>query len=471
MYFNFSRTRVVLRAFNAIGCLRLGIGFGALTMTGIASAVTTEFTLSNGLHVVVQEDHRAPTVAHMVWYRAGSMDEVNGTTGVAHVLEHMMFKGTRTLKPGQFSARVAALGGRENAFTTRDYTAYFQQVHRSRLADVMALEADRMQNLVLSETEYDKEIQVVMEERRWRTEDRAQSRVAEAFMATLYQAHPYRVPIIGWVSDLQSMTYLDAQRWYKTWYAPNNAVLIVAGDVSPQEVRRLAEKTYGRLKPHVLPERKVQTEPSQMGVRRIEVKAPAENAYLMMGYQVPRLSKIAHDSEPYALEVLAAVLDGYSGARLNATLVRQQRVADEVGAGYDLIARGPAAFILEGTPAAGKTTTEVEAALKTEIRRIALEGVSESELARVKTQLIASQVYKRDSIFGQAMEIGDYEMNGFSWRDIERVLEKLKAVTGAEVQAVAGKYFNEDHLTVAVLIPQPLDPNRNVTPPKGLHHP
>lgn len=469
MQFNHRRLVAIRRA---VHVMRLGlIGALAVLPFGAAQAATSEFILKNGLHVIVQEDHRAPTVAHMVWYRAGSMDEVNGTTGVAHVLEHMMFKGTKTLKPGEFSARVAALGGRENAFTARDYTAYFQQVHRSRLADVMALEADRMHHLILSKEEYDKEIQVVMEERRWRTEDRAQSRVYEAFMAAMYQAHPYRVPTIGWLSDLQSMTYLDAQQWYKTWYAPNNATLIVTGDVKPEEVRQLAEKTYGKLKSQPLPQRKPQTEPAQQGVRRIEVKAPAENAYVIMGYHVPRLSQVAGDEEPYALDVLAAVLDGYPGARLNSTLVRQQRVADQAGAGYDLIARGPAAFVLDGTPAEGKTTTDVEAALKSELRHIAEHGVSEQELTRVKTQLIASQVYKRDSIFGQAMEIGSYEMSGFSWRDTDRVLEKLKAVTAAQVQAVARKYFKDDQLTVAVLIPQPIDPNKVVAPPKGLHHP
>ena len=434
------------------------------------AAPASEFTLANGLHVIVKEDHRAPTVAHMVWYRAGSMDEVNGTTGVAHVLEHMMFKGTQTLKPGEFSKRVAELGGNDNAFTWLDYTGYHQQVHVSRLGDVMALEADRMHKLVLSKAEFSKEIRVVMEERRWRTDDRAQARVHEAFMATAFVAHPYRVPVVGWMNDLQNMTYLDAQHWYKTWYAPNNAVLVVVGDVTPQQVRALAQRHYGALPAKTLPPRKPQSEPKQNGVKRIEVKAPAENAYVLIGFKVPRLENIDTDHEPFALDVLSAVLDGHSSARLNTRVVRQQRIADQAGAGYDLIARGPALFLLDGTPAQGKTAAELEAALRAEIALIARDGVNADELARVKAQLIASQVYKRDSIMGQAREIGSLAMSGYSVRDLDRILEKLQAVTAAQVQAVAQKYFGEDEMTVAVLLPQPLDPNKPSIAPKGLRH-
>ncbi|TAK91458.1 MAG: insulinase family protein [Burkholderiaceae bacterium] len=430
----------------------------------------SEFTLKNGLKIVVKEDHRAPTVAHMVWYRAGSMDEFNGTTGVAHVLEHMMFKGTKTLKPGEFSDRVAALGGQENAFTTQDYTAYYQQIHKSHLAKVMALEADRMHNLVIAPDEFAREMKVVMEERRWRTDDRAQSRLYETFMATAYQAHPYRVPTIGWMRDLETLTARDAQQWYQTWYTPANATLVVAGDVDPQQVLHLAQRYYGNIPSHPLPARRPQDEPAQAGQKRVEVKAPAENPYLLIGFKVPRLQNIEQDVEPYALEVLSGVLDGYPGARLNTALVRQQRSADQAGAGYDLLGRGPALFLLDGSPAAGKTTAALETALRAEVAKIASAGITEAELARVKTQLIASQVYKRDSIFGQAMEIGSYEMSGIGARNIDHVLGKLKAVTAQQVQAVAQKYFGDDAMTVAVLLPQPLDPNKVSAPPKGLHH-
>lgn len=431
-----------------------------------------EFHLHNGMKIIVKPDHRAPTVVHMVWYRVGSVDEKTGTTGVSHALEHMMFKGSKKLKPGEFSQQVAELGGRENAFTTQDYTAYFQQIPSNRLARVMELEADRMQNLVISKKEFAKEIKVVMEERRWRTDDRAQARVHEAFMAILFQTYPYRVPVIGWMQDLQNMTDQDVRAWYEAWYAPNNVTLIVTGDVEPQVVFRLAQKIYGKIKAYPLPPRKEQTEILQTGIRRVEVKAPAENAYFIMGYHVPGLRHLEED-EPYALAVLAAVLDGYPGARLETKLVREQRIANEIGAEYDLISRGPAVFIFQGVPATGKTTADIEAAIKTQVQRIAEEGISAQELSRVKTQLIASQIYKRDSIFAQAMEIGQYEMSGFTYQDIEHVIEKLKTVTASKVQNVAKKYFKDDQLTIAVLIPQPIDPIHSNKPPhapEGLHH-
>lgn len=428
-----------------------------------------EFMLKNGMKVIVKEDHRAPTVAHMVWYKVGSMDETNGTTGVAHVLEHMMFKGTNTLKPGEFSQRVAAMGGRENAFTSKDYTGYFQQIEKSRLDKVMALEADRMTNLVFSKDEFAKEIRVVMEERRWRTDDQPIPLVYETLYATAFFAHPYHHPIIGWMNDLQSMTVDDTKAWYERWYAPNNATLVVTGDVKAEQVRRLAEKHFGKIprKPAIV--RKPQDEPLQRGIRRVVVKAPAENPYVTLGFKVPTLRDVEKDEEVYALNVLAAVLDGYDNARLNAKLVRTDKVANSVGAGYSSIARGPVLFFLDGTPAAGTTTEQLEKMLRAEVERIAKEGVSEQELKRVKTQLIAGQVYKRDSIFGQAMEIGSMEMAGISHKHIDRIIEKLGAVTAQQVQAVAQKYFGDDQLTVATLVPLPLS-EKKAGPPPGVRH-
>ena len=425
-------------------------------VTAIGHAQTVERTLSNGLKVVVIPDHRAPTVAHMVWYRAGSIDEVNGRTGVAHALEHMMFKGTKTVGPGEFSSRVAALGGRENAFTSRDYTGYFQQVQKTKLADVMALEADRMANLVLSQEEFAKEIQVVMEERRWRTEDQAQSLVYEQLMAVAFTTSPYRRPIIGWMDDLSAMTVQDARDWYHTWYTPSNAVLVVAGDVDPAEVIRLAEADYGPIKPGALPERKPQAEPEQRGRRTVAVKAPADNPYVALGFHVPKLAKVGEDVEPYALELLAAALDADENGRLTRNIVRGSRVANQAGAGYHMTSRGPSLFILDGTPAGEHTTAEVEAALRAEIGKIASDGLTDEELGRIKTQYVAAQIYKRDSIFAQGMEAAQLEMLGFSYADADRILERIRGVSSAQVQAVAKKYFGDDTLTVATLLPQPV---------------
>ncbi|HZV98537.1 MAG TPA: pitrilysin family protein [Methylophilaceae bacterium] len=425
-----------------------------------------EFKLDNGLRIIVQEDHRSPVVVSQVWYRAGSLDEVNGKTGVAHVLEHMMFKGTHTVNPGQFSRLIAAAGGRENAFTGNDYTCYFQQLEKSKLPLAFKLEADRMVNLNLTKDEFSKEIKVVMEERRWRTEDKPQSIVNEQFQSMVYMAHPYGRPVVGWMNDLENMTVQDAREWYKTWYAPNNAILVVVGDVKAKEVLKLAKQYFGPLKARALPARKPQAEPPQRGERRVLVKAQAKLPYVLMGYHVPALENPQNDWEPYALEILSGVLDGNASARLNQKLVRQDRIAVDVSAGYDLVLRGrESLFELDGTPSEGKTAAELEAALLDQIEKIKESGVTEEELQRVKAQVIAADVYQRDSMFYQGMQIGRLEITGFSWRTIDEYPERLKAVTSEQVQAVARKYLIKDNLTVATLDPQPIDPNDNK--PKG----
>jgi zinc protease len=422
-----------------------------------AQANPYETTLKNGMRVIVKEDPRAPTAVQMVWYRVGSMDEVDGTSGVAHVLEHMMFKGTPNVGPGEFNKRVAAAGGRDNAFTSRDYTAYFQQVPKEKLEDVMQLEADRMRHLTVDAKEFEQEIKVVMEERRMRTDDNPQSKLFEQMNASAFQAHPYRRPIIGWMNDLENMTAADARAWYDTWYVPNNAYLVVTGDVNHQQVFKLAEQYYGVLEGRPLPPRKPQIEPVQDGVRKLTVKAPAELPVLVMAYKAPSLRDVDKDSDPFALEMLAAVLDGHDAARFNKQLVREQKIALSAGIEYDSTARGPAMIYLHGTPSAGKTVGDLEAGLRAEIARVQQEGVSEKELARAKAQLLASQVYKLDSMFGQAMEIGQMEAVGIPHTAIRKILDRLQQVSAAEIQAVARKYFNDDQLTIGILDPQPLD--------------
>jgi len=422
---------------------------------GADSADTHEYRLSNGLKLIVREDHRAPTVAHMVWYRAGSMDEVNGKTGVAHVLEHMMFKGTEKVKTGEFSRLVAAVGGRENAFTSRDYTAYFQQVEKSKLDTVIQLEADRMSNLNFDDAEFLKEIQVVMEERRLRTEDNPSSLLNEAFMATAYMSTPYRHPVVGWMNDLQNMKAADARDWYRSWYAPNNATVVISGDVDPKQVLKTVEKYYGAVDAHELPVRKPQIEPLQKGIKQIQVKAPADNAQLTMGWKVPKLEPgKLDDVEPYALELLTGVLDGYDNARLNRTLVKQEKVVNDVGVGYDMISRGPELFLISTTMAKGKTVAQAQASIRKALEELKQKGILESELKRIKVRILSDQIYKRDSIFGQAMEIGSTEMAGFSWKDIDYMLQKMQTITPEQVQSVAKKYLIDEGLTIATLDPQ-----------------
>ena len=417
---------------------------------------THEFNLSNGLKLIVREDHRAPTVAHMVWYRAGSIDETNGRTGVAHVLEHMMFKGTKKVKSGEFSRLVAAVGGRENAFTSRDYTAYFQQIEKSKLEEVIKLEADRMSNLSFDDAEFDKEIQVIMEERRLRTEDNPSSLLNESLMATAFISSPYRHPIIGWMNDLVNMKASDARDWYRSWYAPNNATVVISGDVDPQNILKLVQKYYGVIAPQELPVRKPQIEPPQRGIKQVQVKAPADSAQIAMAWKVPRLEPgKLDDPEPYALELLTAVLDGYDNARLNRVLVKQEKVVNDVGVGYDMISRGPELFLINATMAKGKTVAQAQASIRKALEELKQNGILESELKRIKVRILSNQIYKRDSIFGQAMEIGSNEMAGFSWKDIDYMLEKMQTITPAQLQAVAKKYLIDDGLTVAVLDPQP----------------
>jgi zinc protease len=429
----------------------------AAGLSTAAFANPYETTLKNGLRVIVKEDRRAPTAVQMVWYRIGSMDEVDGSSGVAHVLEHMMFKGTPSVGPGEFNKRVAAAGGRDNAFTSRDYTAYFQQVPKEKLEEMMQLEADRMRHLNVDEKEFAQEIKVVMEERRMRTDDNPQSKLFEQMNAVAFQAHPYRRPIIGWKSDLESMTAADAKAWYDQWYVPNNAYMVVTGDVDHKTVFALAEKHYGPLEGRALPARKAQTEPAQEGTRRVTVKAPAELPALLMAWKAPALRDVEKDKDPYALEMLGAILDGHDAARFNKKLVREEKVAVGVDFSYDGTARGPGMIYLSGTPAEGRTVADLETALRAELARVQKDGVSEAELKRARAQLVAAQVYKLDSMFGQAMEIGQTESAGLSYRHIERMLEKLQQVTAAEVQRVARAYFTDDTLTVGVLDPQPLD--------------
>ncbi len=436
-----------------------------------AQAEVFEKTLGNGLKVVVKEDHRAPVVVQQIWYRAGSMDERTGTTGVAHVLEHMMFKGTRSVPSGEFSKRIAAAGGRENAFTGYDYTAYFQTLHKSKLPLAMQLESDRMHNLQLTDAEFIKEIKVVMEERRTRTDDDPHGLLYEKLMAAAYQEHPYQHPIIGWMNDLQSMTVQDTKDWYKSWYAPNNAVLVVAGDVKAGVVFALAQKYYGAIPARTLPARKKFSEPPQMGVKRIVVKAPAKLPNIVMVYHAPTLRDPEQDWQPYALQMLAGILDGNDSARLNKTLVREQQLASSVGAGYDATARGPSLFMLQGTPSDGKSVADLEAGLREQLELLVRDGVSEDELKRVKAQVTASEVYKRDSVFYQAMQIGQMESIGLGYKAIPVMLQKLQAVTAQQVQDVAREVLLDDHLTVATLDPQPLAGKpKNMNKNKGASH-
>jgi zinc protease len=281
-------------------------------------------------------------------------------------------------------------------------------------------------------------------------------------MATAYMSSPYRHPVVGWMNDLVNMKAADARDWYRSWYKPNNATVVIAGDVDPKAILQAVEKYYGVASARALPERKPQIEPPQKGIKRVQVKAPADSAQLAMAWKVPKLQVgQLEDDEPYALELLAAVLDGYDNARLNRTLVKQERVVNDVGVGYDMISRGPELFLISTSMAKGKTVEQAESSIRKALKEIADKGILESELKRIKVRILSDQIYKRDSIFGQAMEIGSTEMAGFSWRDIDVILEKMQTITPAQVQAVAKKYLVDEGLTVAVLDPQARQSNES----------
>ncbi|MDO6460533.1 pitrilysin family protein [Granulosicoccaceae sp. 1_MG-2023] len=431
----------------------LAAGLLAL-LSPMAGASLAQLTLDNGLRVIVEPDHRAPVVVQQIWYDVGSLSEHDGITGISHVLEHMMFKGTPAHPQGEFQALVARLGGEENAFTSKAYTSYYQQIAAAHLDRVMALEADRMRNTVLSEAEFGKELKVVQEERRSRVDDRPQSLLYERFLATAFSASPERLPVIGWPADLQALTLAELQDWYERWYVPNNAVLVVVGDVLPETVFALAKKHYGPIPAGQLRPAKARPEPEQKGPRRLSMTLPAQLPYLLIGFKVPSLATAQTPQDAYALSVLAGILDGGSSARLTRDLVRTRRLAASAGASYSMLKRDTTLFLLDATPAGEVTVAQLEEALLAELSDIASHGVTADELDRVKAQVIAADVFDRDSMFRKAVSIGSLAVQGFDVQLRDDYVAGIQAVTAAQVQSVVQRYLVPAGMTVGVLQPQ-----------------
>ncbi|TSE18965.1 putative zinc protease [Tepidimonas alkaliphilus] len=433
----------------------------AASLEAPAAARPHVTTLPNGLTVIVQVDRRAPTAVQMLWLRVGAVDETDREAGVAHVLEHMMFKGTPTLAEGEYSRRIAALGGRDNAFTARDVTAYHVQVPAGALREAMALEAERFARNAWTAETLQRELAVIREERRQRIEDDPQAQFYEQFMATALVAHPYRRPVIGWMANLEALDAATVRAFHQRWYAPNNAALVVVGDVEPAQVVRWAEELFGALPPRVLPARAPEAEPEQRGARRFEWLGRVRQPSLLIGWRVPRLPHPDDDSEAardaLALALLAGVLDGHSAARLERALVRPpdgRRLADAVGVGYGLGGRGPELFLVSATVRPGVEPARVEQALREEIARVARDGVSDAELRRVKNQWAAAEVFKLDSPFAQARELGQQWALGWPPDAQARLLARVQALTAADVQRVAQRYFGERQMTVGWLLPE-----------------
>jgi len=433
-----------------------GLMAGCVLLLGASVAVAAgvvEHRLENGLTVLVQTDRRAPVVTHQVWYRVGSMDEHSGISGVSHMLEHMMFKGSAAFPPGEFSRIVASLGGRENAFTGRDYTGYYQILGREHWETMMAMEAERMHGLKLTEAEFLPERRVVIEERRLRTEDQPNSLLREQFMATAFFNQPYGHPILGWMTDIEAYTVDDLQAWYEAWYAPNNATVVVVGDVDADAVIAAAEKHFGPIPARALPERKPRAETPQRGERRITLQVPAELPYLMMGWKTPALTSLEDPTDAYALIVAQGVLSSGDASRFARRLVREDEVATSSSAYYSPFSRMDTLFTVGATPTAGTGMDRLETALLEEIEQLKAAPIDATELQRVQARVIASEIFRRDSIQSQAMELGLLQSIGLGWQVADDYVEQIRAVTAEDVQRVAREYLVPERRTVGVLDP------------------
>lgn len=444
-----------------VGFLAFAVLFSQMALSTEAKPKVHEFELDNGLKVLVKQDQRAPVAVLQVWYKVGTSYEHEGITGLSHALEHMMFKGTKKYKSGEFEKMVSAIGARNNAFTSQDYTAYYEVLANDKLEKAIEIEADRMRNLTFDANEFRKEIEVVKEERRWRTDDKPASLLREQFNAIAFLNNPYRAPVIGWMVDLEGMKLADAKAWYKKWYTPNNATVVVVGDVDPDNVYQMVKKYFSVYPSNDLPEVKPRTEVAQKGVRNITLKLPAKLANLRMGYKVPGMISAKKGRvptwEPYALEVLANILDGGDSARFAKNLIRGKEIAASAGAGYYGYGRMDNLLVISGIPAKETTTQELKEALLNEVDILKKELVSEAELKRVKAQVIAGEVYERDSIQHMATLLGSLESVGLGHRYIDQYVPGVLAVTAKQIQEVAKKYLLEDSLTVGELIPLPLD--------------
>jgi len=415
-----------------------------------------EFNLSNGLKLLVKEDHRAPVVISQIWYRVGSADEYSGITGISHFLEHLMFKGTNKYPRAAFTETIKRYGGRDNAFTSRDYTAYYQLFEKSYLEKSFDLESDRMINLQLRQADFDKEREVVREERRWRVDDQPESMLYEQLYASAFNVSPYRQPIIGWDDDLVNMKLSDLSDWYQNWYAPNNATLVVVGDVAAAEVHALAKQYFGALKARPLAERRTRHEPPQRGEKRIQLAVPATQPLIAIAYRVPRAGRAEVEWHPYALAVLAAVMAGSDSARFAKNLVRGQGIAFYANAYYSVYNRYQNLFAIITAPNTQSTTEQLTAAIEEELAQLKESLVADAELEKIKTQLLAQRVYQQDSLQSQASALGRLETIGVGWQAHFRFPERINAVTAEQVREVARRYLIEDQRTVAELKPLPM---------------
>ncbi|WP_245418091.1 M16 family metallopeptidase [Cohaesibacter haloalkalitolerans] len=412
------------------------------------------FNLENGMQVVVIPDHRAPVVTHMVWYRAGAADEKPGVSGIAHFLEHLMFKGTKAHPDGEFSKIVASLGGEENAFTTQDYTAYYQRVAKQHLKLMMELEADRMANLQLTDEQVKPELKVILEERAMRIDTDPSSLLSESLDAALYRNHPYGIPVIGWEHEMEQLDRQDAIDWYNEFYTPNNAILIVAGDINEDEVRAMAEETYGKVLRRAEPKARLRPlEPPQRTARTLTLTDErVSQPSVRRAYMVPS-DHTATNGEAEALDLLTYILGSGPNSRLYKSLVMDNKIATSAGAYYQSTTLDDTDMMFYGIPAAGKSVDDVLTGIKGEIDKIIKEGVSEEEVARAKRAILAQTFYAQDNQASLARIVGTALATGQDLDALRKWPEHLAAVTPEQVVAVAAKYLQESRSVTGYLLP------------------
>ncbi len=408
------------------------------------------FTLGNGLRVIVQEDHRAPVIVTQVWYRVGSADEPSGLTGISHVLEHMMFKGTAKVPTGEFSRLVAHFGGDDNAFTSDDYTYYQQDQVADRLGLALELEADRMTHLRFDAGEFASELKVVMEERRLRTDDNPQALAFERFKAMAYPSSPIRAPIIGWMRDLETLTLSDVRDWYQRWYTPNNAVLVVVGDVTPAQVRTQAEKYFGAIPSRPLPRRAVVRELPEPGERSLTLRLGGQVPMLYLGFNLPSAGSVQGNDDAPALRLLAGVLDEGISARLERRVVRTGKAAG-IRSGYDMLARGDTLLTLTGVPAEKQSLADLRGAILDEVWRLRDELATPEEIQRVLANITSQEVFSRDDIDDQAGLLGRLASSGLPLGLQGDILRRLGEVTPEQLRDVARRYLQPARLSTLFL--------------------
>mgnify|MGYP002143679682 FL=1 len=433
------------------GLITLGI---ISSFTHAEARSTFETTLANGLKVIIREDHRSPMVMTQIWYKVGSSDESGNILGISHALEHMMFKGTSKVPKDEFTRLSRIYGGSVNASTYTNYTSYYQLYPKAYFPLALELEADRMSNLLLRQQDFAPEIKVVMEERRLRTDDSPRTLAFERFKWIAYPTSPYRQPVVGYMKNLQNIQLPDLQKWYKDWYAPNNAVLVIAGDIDTAAALLQVQKYFGDVPARKTPPRNDVLEFERIGYRHMEISSPVQVPNLYMAWNAPSLATAENPQDAYALNIIRSLLDSGISSRLQDRLVRQKQIITALSVSYDPYSRGDSLFSISALPAEGISLQEAQQAIQAEIDLLKTESIAPQEAARISAKFIAGLIYSQDDIAGQAKMIGNLEVNGLSHRLMDELPKRYENVSPQDIQRAAKAYFVKDNLSTLYLSPE-----------------